>query len=79
MRFERGSAAEAYSYIDAKILNSNFFQRGLRVDGRQFDESRPVLISVGDLHSCEGSATVRIGDTKVSLKSQELGGIGPKC
>ncbi|MEM4538009.1 MAG: exosome complex exonuclease Rrp41, partial [Thermosphaera sp.] len=38
---------------------------GLRIDGRRFDELRPVRIRVGVLKNANGSALVEYGGTKV--------------
>ncbi|AKG92053.1 RNase PH-related exoribonuclease [Geoglobus ahangari] len=38
---------------------------GERVDGRAFDEYRPIEIEVGLIEKAEGSALVRIGNTQV--------------
>lgn len=41
-------------------------QNGIRVDGRKFDDYRPVTIEYGvSAKSAEGSARVKIGDTEV--------------
>lgn len=38
---------------------------GKRVDGRRFDEYRPIQIETGFISQAEGSARVRIGDTHI--------------
>ncbi|MCF8885331.1 MAG: exosome complex exonuclease Rrp41 [Nitrososphaerota archaeon] len=38
---------------------------GRRLDGRAFDELRPLKIEVGVLEKCDGSAYVELGKTKV--------------
>jgi len=39
--------------------------KGLRVDGRKFDEIRPLTIETNFIGSAEGSARVRLGNTEV--------------
>ncbi|MEM4391471.1 MAG: exosome complex protein Rrp42 [Candidatus Nitrosotenuis sp.] len=40
-------------------------KEGQRVDGRAFDEPRPLTIDVGVIPKAEGSARIRLGDTEV--------------
>ncbi len=40
-------------------------KEGKRLDGRAFDEYRPIEIEIGDLGKAEGSARVKIGNTRV--------------
>ena len=44
----------------AKLLS-----KGIRVDGRKFDEMRPITIDKGFIKSAEGSARVHLGNTDV--------------
>jgi exosome complex component RRP42 len=44
---------------------TKLLSRGMRVDGRKFDELRPLVIEKGFIRSAEGSARVRLGDTDV--------------
>jgi len=46
-----------------KILS--LLKEGQRVDGRALNESRPLIIDTGVIPKAEGSARVRLGDTKV--------------
>lgn len=39
--------------------------KGLRLDGRKFDEYRKVIVEYGASKNAEGSARVKIGDTEV--------------
>jgi exosome complex component RRP42 len=39
--------------------------QGKRVDGRAFDEHRPISIEIGVIPKAEGSARVRLGDTEI--------------
>ena len=40
-------------------------QNGKRIDGRKFDEFRPIEIKVNSIHTAEGSARVKMGETEV--------------
>ena len=45
---------------------TKLISEGKRLDGRAFDEFRPISIEVGKLGRAEGSAIVKIGDTQVA-------------
>lgn len=64
MKFDSASVSEAYKCIDPELLYEKHLENGMRLDGRQMLESRPVLISNGDLKGCDASSSVRIGNTK---------------
>ncbi|MEM2856471.1 MAG: exosome complex exonuclease Rrp41 [Candidatus Nitrosocaldaceae archaeon] len=40
-------------------------QNGIRIDGRKFDELRPVKIEVGVLKNADGSAYIEFGNNKI--------------
>lgn len=40
-------------------------QKGKRLDGRKFEEFRPIDIQVNSIHTAEGSARVKMGETEV--------------
>ena len=44
---------------------SKLLAKGQRVDGRRFDELRPLTVETNFIGSAEGSARVRLGDTEV--------------
>ncbi len=44
----------------AKLL-----EKGIRTDGRKFEEMRPLTVETNFIGSAEGSARVRLGDTQV--------------
>ncbi len=46
-----------------KILS--LLKDGQRVDGRAFDEPRPLVVDTGVIPKAEGSARIRLGDTEV--------------
>jgi exosome complex component RRP41 len=39
--------------------------KGIRIDGRKFDDLRPIEMKVGVLPNCDGSAYVRMGGNKI--------------
>ncbi|MFP4546277.1 MAG: exosome complex exonuclease Rrp41, partial [Methanomassiliicoccales archaeon] len=47
--------------MEERLVDEN----GLRVDGRRFDELRPITIEAGVLKSADGSAYVEWGKNKV--------------
>ncbi|HII07438.1 MAG TPA: exosome complex exonuclease Rrp41 [Methanotrichaceae archaeon] len=48
--------------MDEKL---SFFKNGVRLDGRQPDELRPIKIEVGVLERADGSCYMEMGDNKV--------------
>ncbi|OGS44876.1 MAG: RNA-binding protein [Euryarchaeota archaeon RBG_13_57_23] len=44
---------------------SKLLAKGVRVDGRKFEEMRPLTIEVDYIKSAEGSARIQLGDTQV--------------
>lgn len=54
-------------YEDLKQHMNDFFKKGLRFDGRKFDEYRKITIETGVSKSAEGSARVKIGETDVMV------------
>ncbi|MHA1906202.1 MAG: exosome complex protein Rrp42 [Candidatus Thorarchaeota archaeon] len=58
-------SAEVISHIDYEYVR-DLLSKGERLDGRAFDEYRPIDIEVGVVPAkAEGSAICRIGDTSV--------------
>ncbi len=58
-------SSEVISHIDYEYVRG-LISKGERIDGRAFDEYRPIDIEVGVVPAkAEGSALVRIGDTSV--------------
>ncbi|MBX8631232.1 MAG: exosome complex protein Rrp42 [Thermoplasmata archaeon] len=43
----------------------NVLSRGVRTDGRKFDEFREITVETGIVESAEGSARLRLGNTEV--------------
>ncbi len=59
-KFSEGVVAESKrDYIKKLAL------QGTRIDGRGFDEVRPIKIKTGFIKRADGSALVELGDTKV--------------
>ncbi len=58
-------SAETISHIDRAYIR-DLLKKGARVDGRAFDEYRPIEIQTGVVQpKAEGSAIARIGNTSV--------------
>ena len=55
------------SILDELKRNQIFdlLDKGQRIDGRAFDEHRPLSIETGVIPKANGSARVRLGDTEV--------------
>ncbi len=68
-RAETGSLAYK---LEEKLFRSLVLERRLRVDGRQFDDIRPITIDVGLLPRTHGSAVFTRGETQ-SLATVTLG------
>ncbi len=56
-------------HIRRDIMNSTL-ERGIRFDGRKFDEYRPIEVQKGPLATAEGSAMAKIGETLVLVASK---------
>jgi len=52
-------------YEDLKSHMNEFFRKGIRFDGRKFDEYRKITVETNISKSAEGSARVKIGETDV--------------
>jgi polyribonucleotide nucleotidyltransferase len=51
--------------INKKISRSFILDKGIRIDGRAFDEVRPIACEVGLLHRTHGSSLFTRGETQV--------------
>ncbi|HSK08679.1 MAG TPA: polyribonucleotide nucleotidyltransferase [Vicinamibacterales bacterium] len=70
---ERRLEAKAiFKELKEKVLRDAILQRGLRLDGRKFDEVRPIWIEVGVLPRVHGSAVFTRGETQ-ALVTATLG------
>jgi polyribonucleotide nucleotidyltransferase len=62
---ERRSDAKAiFKELKEKVMRGEALQRGRRLDGRTFDEIRPITIEVGVLPRVHGSAVFTRGETQ---------------
>lgn len=64
--------AEAFAIVEKKIFREFIIKNNNRVDGREFDEIRPIDIEVGILPKTHGSALFTRGETQ-SLATVTLG------
>ncbi len=53
---------------------SKLLGKGMRADGRKFDEPRPLKVETGFVGSAEGSARVMLGDTQVVVGVKLISG-----
>jgi len=68
----RVEAKQVFKDLKEKVLRDEILQRGQRLDGRRFDEIRPIWIEVGMLPRVHGSAVFTRGETQ-ALVSATLG------
>jgi polyribonucleotide nucleotidyltransferase len=57
-------AKQIFKDLKEKVLRDEVLQRGLRLDGRKFDEIRPIWIETGVLPRTHGSAVFTRGETQ---------------
>ena len=70
---ERRSDAKAiFKELKEKVMRDEALERGKRLDGRAFDEIRPISIEVGVLPRTHGSAVFQRGETQ-ALVTATLG------
>src|SRR5262249_33896371 len=70
---ERRSDAKAiFKELKEKVMRDEALERGKRLDGRAFDEIRPITIEVGVLPRTHGSALFTRGETQ-ALVTATLG------
>jgi polyribonucleotide nucleotidyltransferase len=68
----RSSAKHIFKDLKEKVMRDEILERGQRLDGRRFDEIRPITIEVGVLPRAHGSAVFTRGETQ-ALVSATLG------
>ena len=68
----RAQAKEAYRVLEKKITRQLIIDKGVRADGRKFEEIRPLTMEVGIFARTHGSAFFQRGETQ-SLVSCTLG------
>src|SRR6516165_5098435 len=57
-------AKQIFKDLKEKVLRDEVLERGLRLDGRKFDEIRPIWIETGVLPRTHGSAVFTRGETQ---------------
>jgi polyribonucleotide nucleotidyltransferase len=68
----RSEAKHIFKDLKEKVMRDEILERGKRLDGRRFDEIRPIWIEVGVLPRVHGSAVFTRGETQ-ALVSATLG------
>ena len=68
----RSDAKTIFKDLKEKVMRDEILERGQRLDGRRFDEIRPIWIEVGVLPRVHGSAVFTRGETQ-ALVSATLG------
>ena len=68
----RGDAKRIFADLKERILRDEVLDRGQRLDGRRFDEVRPIWSEVGALPRAHGSAVFTRGETQ-ALVTATLG------
>ena len=68
----RADAKTIFKDLKEKVMRDEILERGKRLDGRRFDEIRPIWIEVGVLPRVHGSAVFTRGETQ-ALVSATLG------
>src|SRR5215831_10245073 len=61
---KRADAKIVFSELKEKVLREEVLTRGVRLDGRKFDEIRPIWIETGVLPRTHGSAVFTRGETQ---------------
>jgi polyribonucleotide nucleotidyltransferase len=68
----RSDAKQIFKDLKEKVLRDEILERGQRLDGRRFDQIRPIWIETGVLPRAHGSAVFTRGETQ-ALVSATLG------
>jgi len=68
----RSDAKHIFKDLKEKVMRDEILERGQRLDGRRFDEIRPITIEVGVLPRAHGSSVFTRGETQ-ALVSATLG------
>jgi polyribonucleotide nucleotidyltransferase len=68
----RSDAKTIFKELKEKVMRDEALQRGKRLDGRSFDQIRPITIEVGVLPRTHGSAVFTRGETQ-ALVTATLG------
>jgi polyribonucleotide nucleotidyltransferase len=65
----RDEAKNIFKGLQEKVLRDEVLERGVRLDGRKFDEVRPITIESGVLPRVHGSAVFTRGETQALVTS----------
>ena len=68
----RSEAKSIFKELKEKVMRDEILERGRRLDGRAFDQIRPITIEVGTLPRVHGSAVFTRGETQ-ALVTATLG------
>jgi polyribonucleotide nucleotidyltransferase len=68
----RSDAKKIFKGLKEKVMRDEILERGQRLDGRRFDQIRPITIDIGLLPRVHGSAVFTRGETQ-ALVSATLG------
>lgn len=68
----RSQASDAFRTLEKKVTRKLIMEKGVRADGRKFDEIRPLEMQVGVFERTHGSAFFQRGETQ-SLVTCALG------
>jgi polyribonucleotide nucleotidyltransferase len=68
----RSGAKSIFKELKEKVMRDEALERGKRLDGRRFDEIRPISIEVGVLPRTHGSSVFQRGETQ-ALVTATLG------
>jgi polyribonucleotide nucleotidyltransferase len=68
----RTGAKQIFKELKEKVMRDEALERGKRLDGRRFDEIRPIAIEVGVLPRTHGSSVFQRGETQ-ALVTATLG------
>ena len=69
---KRANAKSVFKELKEQVMRDEALERGKRLDGRKFDEIRPITIEVGVLPRTHGSALFTRGETQ-ALVTATLG------
>ena len=69
---QKDDAKSIFKHLKEKVMRDEILERGKRLDGRRFDEIRPIWIETGVLPRVHGSAVFTRGETQ-ALVSATLG------
>jgi polyribonucleotide nucleotidyltransferase len=69
---KRSDAKKIFKGLKEKVMRDEILERGQRLDGRRFDQIRPIWIELGVLPRVHGSAVFTRGETQ-ALVSATLG------